>query len=199
GIPIRTGTRRAAGSSRRRAGPTASKARASSPTRPVSRGATMPPSRNPAPNARSTSTANRSRSRVRSPRWISRASSARDPAAARAEPLRILRLVEFYDRGAADGHGSYVTAAARALVGRGHEVHVLACAQNRSVQDTIEAGVHVHRRAGAQVALDSPVLQKATNRYYQVVAHMLEHERLGTRFDVIESPDFKASGLLVAA
>jgi glycosyltransferase involved in cell wall biosynthesis len=112
--------------------------------------------------------------------------------------LRILRLVERYDHGVAGGHMSYVAEAGRALAARGHEVHVLACMQGGPDEDRHDDGVHVHRRSGPQVALGSPHLPKANNRAYQITAHLVEHQRLGLSFDVIESPDFRACGLLLA-
>jgi glycosyltransferase involved in cell wall biosynthesis len=114
------------------------------------------------------------------------------------KPLRILRLVERYDRDAAGGHMSYVAVAGQALAERGHDVHVLACMQGGPAEDFCDGGVQVHRRNGPQIGLGNASLSKAGNRLYQIVAHLLEHELLGGGFDIIESPEFRACGLLLA-
>ncbi len=115
-----------------------------------------------------------------------------------AGPLRILRLIERYELDTAGGHMTYVAVAGHALAERGHEVHVLACKQGGPDEDFFDRGIHVHRRNGPQIALGTSSLPKAGNRIYQIVAHLLEHERLGQRFDIIESADFKACGLLLS-
>jgi glycogen synthase len=44
------------------------------------------------------------------------------------------------------GIGWYIAMMARALAGRGHEVHVLSCVRGQARRDYVEGGVQVHRR-----------------------------------------------------
>jgi len=94
---------------------------------------------------------------------------------------------------------SYVAVVTEALASRGHEVHVLACERGAVTADYRQHGVFVHRRPGIEVKLGSSLLPLTTNRLFQIVAHLVEHERLGGGFDLIESPDFRCSGLLLAS
>lgn len=117
----------------------------------------------------------------------------------RRRPLRILHLVANYDRTTAEGIQSYTYQLGRALAERGHDFHVLACTPGAADEDYLDGAVRVHRRTGAAV------LQRiirgipwTSTHIYQALSHQHESERLGLSFDVVESPDWGACGLLLA-
>ncbi|MBV9471481.1 MAG: glycosyltransferase family 4 protein [Solirubrobacterales bacterium] len=116
------------------------------------------------------------------------------------------------------GIASYVATISRALVRRGHEVHVLCCWGHQEPVDRVEDGVAVHRRRnmrlrGSQRLLGAPVVSAAARRF-RVPADQVgaspswrlataatcfrEYRRLGVEFDVVESPDWMAEGLMFA-
>jgi glycogen synthase len=114
---------------------------------------------------------------------------------------RILFLCEQYPPVVWDGAGAYTAAVAVALAALGLEVHVL-CAQGRRVTDTVDRGVHVHRRPLLRVPVS-----RALGRYGQLltgplyprdslslraslsVSYAVWLRRLGLRPDVIETQD----------
>jgi glycosyltransferase involved in cell wall biosynthesis len=101
------------------------------------------------------------------------------------------------------GIGSYVACMAPALAARGHEVHVLSCVNGQVAGDTIDRGVHVHRRDQARVKglgqLTSAFgLHQTCQRLLTGVSTYFAARRLPTGFDVIECPDYGAEGLLFA-
>ena len=95
------------------------------------------------------------------------------------------------------GIGSYVQTVARALVRRGHEVHVLSCVDGQPVDDREDSGVHVHRRGAPRVL---PKVRRrlpwTALRVEGALARYREARRLGVEFDVVEAPDWFAEGLV---
>jgi glycogen(starch) synthase len=106
----------------------------------------------------------------------------------------------------------------RALVRRGHEVHVLTCWAGQENVDRIEDGVAVHRRCnlrlrGSHRLLEAPGVRELAEqlrvpadqpsanpawRLSTALTCVREYHRLGLEFDVVESPDWMAEGLLFA-
>jgi glycogen synthase len=114
--------------------------------------------------------------------------------------LRVLFLSrEYPPETGGGGIGSYVEVMARALVARGHEVHVVSCVQGQAGNDRVRAGVHLHRRGVRRV------LPKIRNRLPSIarrvegaVSSYLACRRLAVDFDIVESPDWMAEGLVFA-
>jgi glycogen(starch) synthase len=92
------------------------------------------------------------------------------------------------------GIGTCMATIAPALVRRGHEVHVLSCAE-QSRGDYIESGVHVHRRP----LIPFPGVVRLTKMPFLVkwcrvgLSAFVESRRLGP-FDIIEYPNWNAEG-----
>lgn len=101
------------------------------------------------------------------------------------------------------GIGTYVGCMAPVLAARGHEVHVLSCVSGQAASDTIDRGVHVHRRNQLRVrgwehlALACRVPQ-ASERIRTALSTFTAVRQLRTAFDVIEYPDYGAEGWLFA-
>ena len=115
------------------------------------------------------------------------------------------------------GIGSYTATMSRALSARGHEVHVLTCWDTKVRSDTREGDVYVHRRRNARVrglakVLGAPGVRKAVGtvrvppdqvsanpvlRMKTALTCFREYRALGLEFDVVESPDWMAEGLLL--
>lgn len=114
------------------------------------------------------------------------------------EPLRILFVSrEYPPETGGGGIGSYVATMSRALVRRGHEVHVLACSDGATTLDRVEDGVHVHRRPTRRFLPKLRRRMPATARRVEgAVASYREFRRLDATFDVIEAPDWFAEGLV---
>jgi glycogen synthase len=114
-------------------------------------------------------------------------------------PLRILHLTSGYHPDRPAGIQRYQFELGRALAARGHDFHLLDCRPGGADDDFVDEGVQVHRRGTTKVELHGleglPLLEGGL---YQAVAHRLETDRLGIRFDVIESPELRACGLLLA-
>jgi glycogen(starch) synthase len=118
--------------------------------------------------------------------------------------LKILFLsTEYPPETGGGGIGSYVASIAPALASRGHEVHVLSCAEDQSHRDYTHEGVHIHRRS-LRLILGATKVSRIL-RLPRLVGHLrsglstfLEYRRLGIRFDVIEHPDWSAEGWLFA-
>jgi glycogen synthase len=120
--------------------------------------------------------------------------------AARNRSLRILFLSrEYPPETGGGGIGTYVETIARALVARGHEVHVLSCVPRQRPGDHVRDGVHLHRRGVRRVL---PKLRRripATARRIEgALSCYLEYRRLGLDVDVVEAPDWMAEGLVFA-
>ncbi|MBA4374001.1 MAG: hypothetical protein C0402_14215 [Thermodesulfovibrio sp.] len=108
------------------------------------------------------------------------------------------------------GIGSYVASMSAALAARGHEVHVLACAEGQKEQDYMDRGVFVHCREGKIPArrlwqLASSVaarLLRAPRTLWRIgkgLEVFFEYRRLGIDADVIEYPDWGALGCILAS
>src|SRR6202035_5327380 len=95
------------------------------------------------------------------------------------EPLRILRLIANYNRDTAGGHKSYVAVTTEALAKRGHDIHVLSCTPGGPTEDSCQEGVYLHRRPGVNLSLGNSSLPRTGNRLFQIIAHLVEYERLG--------------------
>ncbi|MDP9074951.1 MAG: glycosyltransferase family 4 protein, partial [Actinomycetota bacterium] len=127
-------------------------------------------------------------------------------------PLRILRLAHAYDPGrTAAGAGVYASNLGRSLAERGHEFHILTCMPDGERRDYFERDVHIHVRRGLPFSRSR--LGVAQSRHaeprklpfpwtlihlYTALSSWVEYRRLGIRFDVIESGDLFAAGLLFA-
>jgi glycogen(starch) synthase len=115
-------------------------------------------------------------------------------------PLRVLFVSKEYPpETGGGGIGSYVEAMARALVARGHEVHVLSCVHDQADDDCVRAGVHLHRR-GVHRFLPKirRRLPSSALRLESALSTHLEFRRLGLDIDIIEAPDWMAEGLAFA-
>lgn len=99
----------------------------------------------------------------------------------------------------AGGIASYTDVIAPALAARGHEVHVLSCAPEHERRDDHERGVWWHRRrlVGGDRASTRETYRHTATRLATSTSCRLQLARLGTRFDVIESPEWLAESLLV--
>src|SRR5438105_10024991 len=116
--------------------------------------------------------------------------------------LRILRLVLRHRRQSAGGAATYAHQLGTALAQRGHEFHVLACAVNQRGDDFLDGLVHVHLRRGLTrlhptSAPNPPSLPFTRERLYWTMSHLLSSRSLARGFDIVESPDFGACGLLL--
>ncbi|CAO5190431.1 Glycosyltransferase [Frankia sp. AiPs1] len=109
-----------------------------------------------------------------------------------------------------DGAGSYTATLATALAKLGHEVHVV-CAQGHRVVDTVQDGVHVHRRPLLRVPISrglGPVgtwlrgplypRDSISLRASLPLSYTVWLRQLGLRPDVIETQDGETRGLLQA-
>jgi glycogen synthase len=115
-------------------------------------------------------------------------------------PLRVLFVSKEYPpETGGGGIGSYVEAMARALVARGHEVHVLSCVHEQADDDCVRAGVHLHRRG---VPRFLPKIRRrlpsSALRLESALSTYLEFRRLGLDIDIVEAPDWMAEGLAFA-
>jgi glycogen synthase len=95
------------------------------------------------------------------------------------------------------GIGTFVGTIAPALANRGHEVHVLACAEERTYRDSRDNGVHVHSRPLVRLRGLTRVTKMPYFGLWLRVAltNFIESRRLG-KFDVIEYPNWQGDGLL---
>ncbi|WP_261558447.1 glycosyltransferase family 4 protein [Frankia tisae] len=125
--------------------------------------------------------------------------------------LCILFFCEQYPPVVWDGAGTYTAALATALAQLGHDVHVL-CAQGYRFDDSVENGVHVHRRPllrvpvsralgkfGAQLRGPLYPRDSLTLRASLPLSYSLWARRLGLRPDVIETQDGETRALIQAA
>ncbi|CUU60233.1 Glycosyltransferase involved in cell wall bisynthesis [Parafrankia irregularis] len=124
--------------------------------------------------------------------------------------LTVLFFCEQYPPIVWDGAGTYTAALAAALVGLGHNVHVL-CAQGRRISDTVENGVHVHRRpllqapatralGGLGSRLRGPLHPRDSLalRTSLAVSYSFWMRQLQLRPDVIETQDGETRALIEA-
>ncbi|ABW15739.1 glycosyl transferase group 1 [Parafrankia sp. EAN1pec] len=124
--------------------------------------------------------------------------------------LSVLFLCEQYPPIVWDGAGTYTAALAAALVGLGHNVHVL-CAQGRQFTDTVEHGVHVHRRPLLQVPITRALggfgarlrgplhpRDSLALRASLALSYSTWMRQIGLRPDVIETQDGETRGLIEA-
>ena len=119
--------------------------------------------------------------------------------------LRILFLSQEYPPETGwGGIGSYLYALAPALAARGHQVHVLSCAEGQKSSDLLDRGVHLHRRGLLQrprtlrllhLVLRAP---QTVKRLWLALSNYYWYRRLDADFDVLEYPDWLAEGLLFA-
>ena len=113
--------------------------------------------------------------------------------------MKILFLSIEYPPETPDGIGSYVAETAAALAARGHEVHVLSCLEGQAERDYQDGAVWLHRRGETSVrGLRRLVGERTAARLDHALTCRHEFARLGLAFDVIETPDWMAEGLLLA-
>jgi glycosyltransferase involved in cell wall biosynthesis len=113
--------------------------------------------------------------------------------------VRILFLSIEYPPETPDGIGSYVAESAAALAQRGHDVHVLSCLPDQEPRDYQDGAVWIHRRGGRRIrGLRRLLGERTAARLSHAVTCRREARRLGIAFDVIETPDWMAEGLLLA-
>jgi len=113
--------------------------------------------------------------------------------------VKILFLSIEYPPETPDGIGSYVAETAAALAARDHEVHVLSCLAGQTSRDYRDGAVWIHRRGGSSVrGLRRLVGERSAARLNQALTCRRELKRLGIAFDVVETPDWMAEGLLLA-
>jgi glycosyltransferase involved in cell wall biosynthesis len=113
--------------------------------------------------------------------------------------------------------GVYLEVISRALVARGHEVHILNCSPFNPSQphDDREAGVWIHRRRhlrarGSTRLLSNPMVRPVVDRLRApevpawtspltrlnaAATNYVEYRRLGFDADVVEAPEHLAEGL----
>jgi glycosyltransferase involved in cell wall biosynthesis len=106
--------------------------------------------------------------------------------------VKLLFLSHEYPPFPTGGVGSYTASMTRALAARGHEVHVLSCLAGQAPSDQRDGQVHVHRRG-----LTRRPFGLLSQRIITALSCRREIDRLGTQFDVIESPDHMAEGLFM--
>lgn len=113
--------------------------------------------------------------------------------------MRILLLSSELVPERAGGIATYTDVVAPALAARGHEVHVLSCAPEHQHRDDLDRGVWWHRRRllGGDRAPARESYRQTATRLATSASCRLHFTRLGLRFDVIESPEWLAEGLLV--
>jgi glycogen synthase len=113
--------------------------------------------------------------------------------------VRILFLSIEYPPETPDGIGSYVAETAAALATRGHEVHVLSCLPGQKQRDYQDGSVWIHRRGERGIrGLRRLVGERTAARLSHAATCRREARRLGIAFDVVETPDWMAEGLLLA-
>jgi glycogen(starch) synthase len=116
-----------------------------------------------------------------------------------SRPVRILFVSQEYPPETGwGGIGTYVHAMARALARRGHEVHVLSAVVGQCDSHRIDDGVHVHRVG--QFALRGLWRTGFASTLYRLqtaLSNYLAFRRLALQFDVIETPDVRAEGLML--
>jgi glycosyltransferase involved in cell wall biosynthesis len=114
--------------------------------------------------------------------------------------LRILFLsTEHAATRGTGGIGSYVATASEALARLGHEVHVLSCLAGVASADETVRGVQLHTRPLLRLRGLGRVTPGEASRVRAVLAiSNYRHARMLGRFDVVETPDWQAEGLVFA-
>ena len=101
-----------------------------------------------------------------------------------------------------DGIGAYVASMCPGLAARGHEVHVISCLEGQARSDTVDRGVHVHRRPFVDVPRGvgrfTGKRPRTTERLRTAVSAARTLRELRLQPDVVEAPDWMAEGLVVA-
>ncbi|HXF57871.1 MAG TPA: glycosyltransferase family 4 protein [Actinomycetota bacterium] len=98
------------------------------------------------------------------------------------------------------GIGSYVRVMAKILAARGHQVHVLSCAEDQERADYVDGCVTVHRRPVIRGPVPSRIRRATFVRRSRVsLSCWVEFRRLGLEADVVEAPEWMAEGLLLSA
>jgi glycosyltransferase involved in cell wall biosynthesis len=119
--------------------------------------------------------------------------AGRDPSESTLRVLFVSR--EYPPETGGGGIGSYVESMARALVLRGHEVHVLSCVPGQATDDRVHGGVQLHRRGVHRLL---PKIRRripsTALRIEGAISCYLEFLRLGVAVDVVEAPDWLAEG-----
>lgn len=99
----------------------------------------------------------------------------------------------------AGGIATYIATIAPALAERGHTVHVLSCADEHDDGDQFNEGVWWHRRSirRDRVKRISDHYPQTILRVRMALAYRRELRRLAVTFDVVESPEWLAQGLMI--
>lgn len=117
--------------------------------------------------------------------------------------MRIAYITSQYPPDGIGGIGTYVRTVATVLAEDGHDVTVICATRDQRRSSTVEYGVRVERfpAAGPAWLWKRVVLPRQTFRVriHAAVSSAWALWRLGRRFDVIEAPEWKAQGLLLAA
>lgn len=111
--------------------------------------------------------------------------------------MRILFLSSEVVPERAGGIATYTATIAPALADRGHEVHVLSCAPEHDNRDDFQGGVWWHRRRVVGGRRRIKRLRRTSLRLKTAVSCRKELRSIGD-FDVIESPEWLAEGLLIS-
>lgn len=112
--------------------------------------------------------------------------------------MRILIVTPELPPDATGGIGAVAVSIAPALASRGHDVHILYCAPHLETSDSIDAGVHVHRRPWVRRVGMGRVLRLpyVASRVYAAISAWRAYRQLPFEFDLIETSDWMAQGLL---
>jgi len=114
-------------------------------------------------------------------------------------PLKLLFLSIEYPPESPNGIGSYVAETASALAALGHEVHVLSCIPGQQARDYLDGEVNIHRRGERGYGLGRVLRGRYTAaRVQHAAACWREAGGLGIEWDVVETPDWMAEGLVLA-
>jgi len=119
--------------------------------------------------------------------------------------LRILFLSQEYPPETGwGGIGSYLFTLAPALAARGHQVHVLSCVEGQKASDSLDRGVHLHRRGLLERPRTLRLLHRVlrapqtVHRIWVALSNYYWYRQLDTVVEVVEYPDWFAEGLLLA-
>jgi glycogen(starch) synthase len=114
-------------------------------------------------------------------------------------PLKVLYLSIEYPPESPNGIGSYVAETAAAVAALGHQVHVLSCIPGQEPRDYLDGDVRIHRRGERGYGLGRVIRGRYTAvRVQHAAACWREARKLEIDWDVVESPDWMAEGLLLA-
>jgi len=130
--------------------------------------------------------------------------------------MRILFITPDYPPIVRTGIATYVHSMARALVRAGETVHVLTYETEGGAPDSVDEGVHVHRRRiryipgvrrvleclpdeWAKEHLPQQAMTRPGRRLGLGFTSLVEAAQLGAEFDVVEVPDYFCPGWAIAA